>query len=800
MDAKRTLCLVPAIVLVSPGLAQDAFNDRRLMLPNTTFVPQPTTPGYALDILMVDIDRDGRDEALVVSPTGIDVWGVDPTDHSRWVLESSIDLGHPVWGVCVADFDHDGRLDIACGPAPESVEGWRAVRLLMGTTNGFAESPGFEHSGPVIDLDAGDFNGDGILDLIVFPNAVYPGLGGGAFGAGVEIDELMLGSGLRIVDLNGDGLDDFVTSAVTRTGVHVGLATGAFAFDVCWIDNGHAATSEVAVGDFNGDGAPDLAVLACDEADPFEALVRVFQNAGDGTFFDLPPLALGFRPTVITRLDAGDFDGDGFDDIAAVVERSREEPRTVLSVLYGSASGAMYDERVLSDHATPGSLVRCGEVTGDGRADLITLSFPIVGAALGLFRNTGDRTFDAPRPASGSDEPDADGPVTFDTPTVAADVTGDGRDDLIRGRTALSVYENRNRGQITAQDLIASFDFGVEILAHAAADLNGDGVADLIVATDGAETLRVIISLGDGAFLPPAPLPIPSGRVLRLADVDASGTVDIVVSHQSFVTSPAVVVALGHGDGTFGEAAFSFVSTELDENNIELIDVTGDGLLDLVGISPENKLIRFASTEPGRFSTGSSFIDLTTTICPKNIIPGDYDGDGFTDLVYNRTSVSGEIVTALRFSNGDGTFAPAYILRRLPTVILRASADINGDGMDDLLGTRGEAAYSNGEGGFDVTPPAIAGYCTDGRFADFNGDGVVDLYDDTGRLLLNTATDAGACPGDCDGTGEINFNDLIGILFAFGDPEPTGACDPNATGAVDFNDLVAALFMFGACP
>ena len=54
------------------------------------------------------------------------------------------------------------------------------------------------------------------------------------------------------------------------------------------------------------------------------------------------------------------------------------------------------------------------------------------------------------------------------------------------------------------------------------------------------------------------------------------------------------------------------------------------------------------------------------------------------------------------------------------------------------------------------------------------------------------------CPGDCSGNGEVDFNDLVAMLFQFG--LDTEGCDTDKSGTVDFNDLVAALFLFGPCP
>ncbi len=62
-------------------------------------------------------------------------------------------------------------------------------------------------------------------------------------------------------------------------------------------------------------------------------------------------------------------------------------------------------------------------------------------------------------------------------------------------------------------------------------------------------------------------------------------------------------------------------------------------------------------------------------------------------------------------------------------------------------------------------------------------------------ILFN---DSGICPADCDLSTTVDFNDLICILFEFGEPDSIGDVDGN--GVVEFNDLLAALFQFGPCP
>jgi len=72
---------------------------------------------------------------------------------------------------------------------------------------------------------------------------------------------------------------------------------------------------------------------------------------------------------------------------------------------------------------------------------------------------------------------------------------------------------------------------------------------------------------------------------------------------------------------------------------------------------------------------------------------------------------------------------------------------------------------------------------------------LLDSLNGEGVLTISLAT---SCPGDCDMSLTVDFNDLVCILFEFG--ETSGIGDVDGSGLVDFNDLVATLFQFGPCP
>ena len=54
------------------------------------------------------------------------------------------------------------------------------------------------------------------------------------------------------------------------------------------------------------------------------------------------------------------------------------------------------------------------------------------------------------------------------------------------------------------------------------------------------------------------------------------------------------------------------------------------------------------------------------------------------------------------------------------------------------------------------------------------------------------------CPGDCDESGNVDFADLVAMLFRFGGTD--APCDADESGSIDFSDLVATLLAFGPCP
>ena len=237
-----------------------------------------------------------------------------------------------------------------------------------------------------------DVNGDGKSDLISLRNGLVVSLGNGdgSFAAGVGIG----GPNMlpEIGDLNGDGTPDLaavVGGASGNVSVLLNNGDGTFAKPVQYsgVDNASALT----LADLNGDGRTDIAVPNRASA----GTVSVFLNAGGGAF--APPAQYGIRNTLAQRaapasqLAAGDLDGDGRPDLALI-----NFANYTVNILLNDGNGAFAPGTSVATDIVVGTLawVQVLDLKGQGRVDIIVGS-DNPGGRLGVFPNTGAAAFGA---------------------------------------------------------------------------------------------------------------------------------------------------------------------------------------------------------------------------------------------------------------------------------------------------------------------------------------------------------------------------------------------------------------------
>jgi hypothetical protein len=591
---------------------------------------------------------------------------------------------------------------------------------------------------------SGDFNKDGKPDIAV-----------------IEYD------GTLNILLN-DGAGGFLPPAANLSAVALNL---------------QAAYASVA--DFNNDGYPDLIVL-----DTNNNGFIVYLNQGDGTFGTAMSVASSANGN-IGAFAVGDVNGDGNQDVAVLSYNSLFlQPSTVtLQVFLGNGDGTFKlptnaltssFNRPIGMAVSPNGLA-LADLNNDKKLDLVyvlneTISDTVGQVAAFVALGNNDGTF--------QDFGSANPVIAVRTPLINAyappfsggvyvhDLNGDNKPDLILSvlipNSAGVVYSALGNGDGTFQSAVDALGFNTAAYQLAFADVNGDGYPDMICESD---YLAIYPGHGDGTFGPSLAnyvTAVGKGEFLSIGDYNGDGILDVVQTEEQ------ASVLFGKGDGTFLDSPMlsPTIAPVASPENLFLYaagDVNGDGNTDVIlqSILGDKPIEIGLSDGKGNFSYKVAFSpEEYPNLLFVQPVTADFNGDGNQDMI-----LVGTAGLAVALSNGDGTFqSPVPVPLGSLNCILNyaATGDLLGNGHQDIVLTYpGDAScggdgsvpsgyfviLGNGDGTF-ATPQYYASETElySAVLADMNDDGKLDLLLDDAPFDGDGPFAVYYLPGNGDGT------------------------------------------------
>ena len=223
-----------------------------------------------------------------------------------------------------------------------------------------------------------------------------------------------------------------------------------------------------------------------------------------------------------------------------------------------------------------------------------------------------------------------------------ADLNGDGIPDLMIGvegySVGIEVLLGNAGGTWSGYDTVAEWDYGNDF----AGDFNEDGFPDLIVQDPSGPSipLRLFLGKGNGAFSDTGGIgPVDGGVVIPFAigDLNGDGHLDVLVNYGWWWPPESWSVLLGRGDGTFVSGPAVDLGGSLPSG---LWDLNGDGHLDYIGIDQTSSDWQAGVTGSAvRVALGvgdgtfQPWVDMVMDAGVSGAVVGDVNNDGWPDLI-----------------------------------------------------------------------------------------------------------------------------------------------------------------------
>ena len=556
----------------------------------------------------------------------------------------------------------------------------------------------------------------------------------------------------------------------------IDLAGNALTSPVVW-------SFTVVDGDADGDGLTDFDELNLHLSDP-----NSIDSDGDGLTDGFEVLVLGTSPI------SADTDGDGIDDATENAIGSDPlvgDPLTDIIGTVQDPQGVPVAGVTVHVRQAPVGLVSA-TTSGDGRfliedwpSNISPVTCVAVRVAAASQVETGVSLATQTVPTGNTEVGIIDlapSPVTApllpgrqllvgDQPARVryADLDGNGLDDLVvanRGDATVSILSGAGDGSFVS---LVVLTVGGAISDLVVADLNGDLVNDIVCAQPGSGSLTVFLGIGGGTFGAPVAVAI-GGEPTRLqaGQLDADADVDLAV-----VDAQGSQVLILSGDGVGGFGAPVAIPVGSDPRALVIADLDGTNGPDLATADGGNTVSVSLNDGNGGFGTADLF---ATGADPRGLVVDLLDADAFLDL-----AVVGASTVTTFLGDGTGAFfsSGSVAVGDSPTAI--ASGDLNADAFTDLVlatETSGDVLVMLGLGGGGFGEPTRFGAGLSGAdllVSDLDGDGLFDaLSVDSGSDTLTLLRGRG------DGSLESRKGQTLGT-----GPQSLIARDLNADGVID---------------
>lgn len=516
-----------------------------------SFAPQQTFPGgsFPISVTTADVNGDGKADVILTNNNNQVTVMINTTTPGSttptFAAQQAFATGANPQFATAVDVNGDGKPDLIVTNFNDST-----VSVLLNTTApgssvpSFAAQQTFATGSGTFTIAAGDVNGDGkpdlaavnhnsstlslLLNTTASPTAVTN------FAAQQSFATDAGPSAVIAADFDGDGIVDVATTNSEMNSISVlrgttvpGSATPTFAAQQTFATGGDPVTA--VAGHFSRSGRLDIAVV-----NNASNTVSVFDNISDasGVNFATPlTFAVGQGPNAIVTYDVN---GDGLPDL--VVSNFADNTISVLLNTSTGSTASFAAQQTFAATTLPNALA-VGDINHDGKLDVIVTSF--TGNVVAVMLNT---------TAAGSMTAAFSSPQSFATGTdpnavVVGDFNGDGILDIATANNIsnnVSVLLGTTPIGATTVTFAAAVNFTVGIvpIAISAADIDGDGRLDLLVAnyaTNTVSLLRNTTAIGATTPAFDAQPPFATGSspaAVTTTDIDGDGRPDIVTANQ----------------------------------------------------------------------------------------------------------------------------------------------------------------------------------------------------------------------------------------------------------------------------